>query len=939
MRNVIVRGGLNVRGSLVLDNLTDEFPINPKPGTFIVKGTNLYGYVSISGLETWYPLIRDLSKFYVHTQGVASATWTITHNLSTDTPWFIISNSDGTLVQPAGIERVSADVTKFFFSEPIIGNVVLVGPSDLSVPTINTSLLQVGDDLVISTAGITYQGQSFITGTNQKIGDGSVDKFTVTNTQRLNFVPGAGVELAFDDTAKSITINAPGASVTPTVLNNTVTAAVDTLAGTVNSNLALKADITYVDSNISTLSSSTTTALGTKANSADVNIGLSTKANSNDVNAALALKLDSTEVVTVAAANKVMRLNGLGKLPADITGNAATASVASSINFSDVLNVPTTNAVLGLTDVANIAGNVAQDFSAKTITVAGNIVPSDALQTIGDATHRFKEIWAEDMHISTNTLYIGDTPFLGTTGSTVNIAGGSDQSVGVTTVGTGVTNVTSETAVNVSTTVIGADVALSATGTGSDVNITAAHQLNIVAPATIITGDASVTGNSHVTGDLTVTGTIAINGGVFNVTSAEVSTADNLIVVNAGQVGSGVTRGFAGIQVDRGDATDYQIVFDETDDMFKVGMVGDLQTIASQNYVATTSAPLVHSHSNATTIVSGYMSSTDKTKLDGVAASANNYSLPTASNTVLGGVKVGSGLSIDGAGVLSAAGATNIGQGTNTDTAVLLTSSTGTGTTIAAVTTTVAGVMSATDKVKLDGIATGATNYTLPKATTLALGGVKPDGTSITVDVNGVISGASTYSLPTASTTVVGGVKVDGTSITITDGVIASAGGVGSGTNLQINSLGVGTAPSTTAGEIRATGNITGYYSDARLKDVLGSIPNALDKVCSLSGVLYTGNSIAKSHGFADKEVQVGVLAQQVKNVLPQVVCPAPFDIGQNEDGTEYSISGENYMTVRYERIVPLLIEAIKELSIQIDSNKNTILRLESELNEVKNNQ
>lgn len=70
----------------------------------------------------------------------------------------------------------------------------------------------------------------------------------------------------------------------------------------------------------------------------------------------------------------------------------------------------------------------------------------------------------------------------------------------------------------------------------------------------------------------------------------------------------------------------------------------------------------------------------------------------------------------------------------------------------------------------------------LPTASTTVLGGVKVDGTSITIDGSGVISGASTYTLPTASTTVLGGVKIDGTSITINgSGVISASGGGSAG--------------------------------------------------------------------------------------------------------------------------------------------------------------
>jgi hypothetical protein len=143
----------------------------------------------------------------------------------------------------------------------------------------------------------------------------------------------------------------------------------------------------------------------------------------------------------------------------------------------------------------------------------------------------------------------------------------------------------------------------------------------------------------------------------------------------------------------------------------------------------------------------------------------------------------------------------------------------------------------------------------------------------------------------------------------------------------SIRCIGVNTADPNSAGQIRATGNIVSNYSDARLKDVQGNIENALEKVCSLNGVIYKVNELAKENGFEGDELQAGLLAQEVQAVLPEVVLPAPFDIAQNEDKEagifeEYSASGENYMTVQYERIIPLLVEAIKELKQEINTLK-----------------
>ena len=122
---------------------------------------------------------------------------------------------------------------------------------------------------------------------------------------------------------------------------------------------------------------------------------------------------------------------------------------------------------------------------------------------------------------------------------------------------------------------------------------------------------------------------------------------------------------------------------------------------------------------------------------------------------------------------------------------------------------------------------------------------------------------------------------------------------------VQFDSLGVGTSGSGTTGQIRATNNITAYYSDDRLKTRLGNIENALAKVMSLNGFQYEANETAQALGYTVKP-EVGLSAQEVQAVLPEVVVPAPID--------------EKYMTIHYERVIPLLVEAIKELKKEFDS-------------------
>ena len=100
-------------------------------------------------------------------------------------------------------------------------------------------------------------------------------------------------------------------------------------------------------------------------------------------------------------------------------------------------------------------------------------------------------------------------------------------------------------------------------------------------------------------------------------------------------------------------------------------------------------------------------------------------------------------------------------------------------------------------------------------------------------------------------------------------------------------------------------GDITAFASDERLKTNIKPLENALEKVLSLSGFTYNFNEIGESLGF-DKEItHVGVSAQQIQAVLPEAVAPAP--------------ANNDYLTVKYEKIVPLLIEAIKELADKVE--------------------
>jgi hypothetical protein len=229
----------------------------------------------------------------------------------------------------------------------------------------------------------------------------------------------------------------------------------------------------------------------------------------------------------------------------------------------------------------------ALDMSGMTlcnISLSGDIMPTgNHTQNIGSSNHRFGAAWVDELHIATNTLYLGDTPVLGTNEDTINIHADLDQSINVKTTGTGYTQLTSTKGVDISASGTNAAVSMQALGNGGRITFAASNELTFTAPNTTVNGMANF--SALTAGSLTVNGNLTVNGSNLIANVETVKVKDNIIVVNEGEVGNGVTAGRAGLRVDRGELIDYEMVFDETDDVFKVGEMGQLETLATRPYV------------------------------------------------------------------------------------------------------------------------------------------------------------------------------------------------------------------------------------------------------------------------------------------------------------------------------------------------------------------
>ncbi len=124
---------------------------------------------------------------------------------------------------------------------------------------------------------------------------------------------------------------------------------------------------------------------------------------------------------------------------------------------------------------------------------------------------------------------------------------------------------------------------------------------------------------------------------------------------------------------------------------------------------------------------------------------------------------------------------------------------------------------------------------------------------------------------------------------------------------IQTPSLGVGTAPGSTTGLIRATNDVVAFYSsDKRLKENIKTIESPLEKLDKINGVEF--DWIPKEGIHENEGHDVGVIAQEVEKIIPEIV--------QTRDN--------GYKAVKYEKIVPLLIESIKELKAEIEELKKS---------------
>ena len=416
-------------------------------------------------------------------------------------------------------------------------------------------------------------------------------------------------------------------------------------------------------------------------------------------------------------------------------------------------------------------------------------------------------------------------------------------------------------------------------------------------------------------------------------------------------------------------------------------------------------------YGEATTTSSGLMSSTDKSKLNGIATGANNYSLPASTTTDLGGVKVGyttngknykvqldtsnnayvnvpwesgsythptntaytSGLYkivVDNLGHVTSAAAvtktdiTNLGIPSSDTTYSTATSST-------------SGLMSSVDKAKLDSISYYANDYTLYAADSSTLGGIKigysesnqkyavqldannrayvyvpwtgssysnattsSDGLMSSTDktkLNGIETGANKYTLPAASSTVLGGV-ITGTGIGNSSGTISVTYGTTAGTACQGNDSRLSDARPANGGTAAMVtmSSISSSYPHSLLMGSSNSVYTNSAVYCIPSdGLLYAVGFYEQS----DRNLKKNIEVINDSDNIPELVS---FDWKRN-DKKSYGFIAQNLEELGYTELVHTDEKGIKTvnydaaLSLTIGKLKAKIEEQDKVIKELQN--
>jgi len=629
-----------------------------------------------------------------------------------------------------------------------------------------------------------------------------------------------------------------------------------------------------------------------------------------------------------------------GNITGDVTGNADTATTLETARTIAGQSFDgSSNITIASTDLSNTSDVVLlnstqtltnKNLTSPTITGTGAIAGTFTGNITGDVTGN-----ADTATTLETARTIGGVSFDGS--ANINLPG-------VNTSGNQDTSGNADTATTLET-------ARTIAGQSFD------GSANITIAATDLSDtNQSLSTSDNVTfADLTLSGDLTVNGTTTTVASTNTTITDNLIELNSGAASN---ANDTGILIERGSTGDNAIIaWDESADKFTVGTT-TATADSTGNLTITTGTLVANVEGNVTGDVTG--NADTATTLE-TARTIGGVSFDGSANINLPGVNTAGNQDTSG----NAATATTLETartigGTSFDGSANIAVNLAATATALATARTIHGVsFDGTANIDLTEVVQDTVGAMFSSNTESGITVTYQDGDG-TIDLTvGTLNQNTTGSAATLTTprafsltgdVTASGVNFDGSgAVALSTSIAANTVGIselnvtdgssgqflqtnGSGTltfatvttptlaslnldtddDVQFDSFGVGTAASGTTGEIRATNDVTAFYSsDVALKEDIVNISNPLDAVEKLNGVLFNWKQSyidqrGGEDGYFVRRKDVGVIAQDVEKVLPEAVAT-------RSDGVK---------AVKYDRLTCLLIEAVKALKLEIEELK-----------------
>jgi hypothetical protein len=622
---------LALYGALVMSVDESGFPANPQIGTIMIKDKCLFAYIKVGDLETWYPFASKTNS-YIHSQGLDSSTWVVTHNLNSTNLWIQVKDQTGNILS-VGKEDINANSFRLTFTNAVRGTVMVVAPDTVDVPLLKASLIQVGQAVEINTSGVYINGSPALTGASiQPQIDASIAVVVGAAPAALDTLKEIADQLANDQSAVSALTTVVSNKAAKDLSNvTTLPAGVvaqlkgdkgdkgDTGAtgaqGPAGPNGATGATGAQGPQGIQGVKGDTgaTGPQGLKGDTGSAGAdGATGPAGAQGPQGLKGDKGDtgSTGPTGATGAQGIQGLKG-DKGDTGDTGATGPQGATGATGPQGPTGATGAQGPKGDTGSTGPAGSDASVTSssiqtalgfapANVASLTGDILPAvSGVSNIGSPTKKFNAIYTEEMHIDANTLYVDGVPVLGSTANTITFTADTNQGMRIATTGSGTLVLDSVASTTIGSSGANADVVVQSTGTGGLTRLSSATQITMTAPTVATVGDQTVSGNLTVSGNFTVAGTPT------TVNSTVLTVKDNIITVNKDEAGSGVSLDVAGLDVDRGDLARQRLIWKESVGKWMAGPTTQEVALATEAHVTAAIAGKANTSSLATVATSG----------------------------------------------------------------------------------------------------------------------------------------------------------------------------------------------------------------------------------------------------------------------------------------------------------------------------------------------